>query len=133
MARDRPSDRSVDRLLAELPAHLQPIGRGLRSLVNRSAPELKETVKWSNPMWVGNENAICLMLFPTHINLGFFRGAELSRTFPRMEGTGKNLRHVKIGSVAEASDRSLIPLIREAVRLDRAGRPSHAANPRRAG
>ncbi|MDQ3929964.1 MAG: DUF1801 domain-containing protein [Chloroflexota bacterium] len=39
--------------------------------------------------------------FKSRINLGFFRGAELPDPEGLLEGTGKLLRHVKIGQVEE--------------------------------
>jgi hypothetical protein len=36
--------------------------------------------------------------FKAHVNVGFFRGAELADPTGLLEGTGKFMRHVKLGS-----------------------------------
>ncbi len=114
-----PQDPKVDRVLSELPTELQPIGRRLRELVRRSAPSLRESVKWGNPVWVGNGNVIIVMIFPDHLNLGFWKGAQLSTKYKELEGTGKGWRHVKIRSVKDVGQPVLVKIIHDAVRLDR--------------
>jgi len=75
---------------------------------------------------VGRGNVCYLASYSDHVNVGFYRGAELHDPRKLLEGTGKALRHVKIRSVEQARSRALRDLIREAVALDsgRARRPS---------
>ncbi len=61
------------------------------------------------------------MLYADHINLGFFRGAELLSRFPVLEGTGKGLRHVKVHTIAEARRPVIRRVVRAAALLDRTG------------
>jgi hypothetical protein len=75
-------------------------------------------MKWGNPVWVGQSNAICLMLYADHINVGFFRGAELSTRHVMLEGTGKGMRHVRVRDLKGAKDPALAAVIRDAVALD---------------
>jgi hypothetical protein len=112
-------DPKVDAALAALPAEVQEIAARLRALVETTAPDLVEQVKWGNPVWVGRGNVVVLMLFPQHLNFGFFRGSELTKKFPLLEGTGKGMRHVKVRSLAATEDPVLAQIVREAVRLDR--------------
>jgi hypothetical protein len=117
--RPNPPDPRVDALFRDLDPSLKPLATKLRLLVRRAAPELRESVKWGAPVWVGRQNTICLMLYPDHVNLGFFQGALLSKTHPEVEGTGKALRHVKVRSMGDVGRPTLTRLIREAVELDR--------------
>jgi hypothetical protein len=50
-----------------------------------------------------------------HVNLGFYRGAGLNDPSGLLEGTGKELRHVKIRSVAEARAEEIRKLLAEAI------------------
>jgi hypothetical protein len=121
VARANPSDSKVDAVIGELDPPVRAIATKLRALVRATAPELRETVKWGVPVWVGKKNAICIMIYPDHLNLGFFQGARLSPKHPEVEGTGKGLRHVKVRSVGDVSRPVLAQLIREAVQLDDGG------------
>jgi hypothetical protein len=51
--------------------------------------------------------------FTAHVNVGFFRGAELADPAQLLEGTGKLMRHVKLrpmGSVDSAALKHLISI-----------------------
>ena len=52
--------------------------------------------------------------FKAHVNVGFFRGAELSDPNALLEGTGKFMRHVKIRLGCEADATALMELINRA-------------------
>ena len=49
--------------------------------------------------------------FTAHVNVGFFRGAELSDPKGLLEGTGKFMRHVKIRPDREVDATALVTLI----------------------
>ena len=52
--------------------------------------------------------------FKAHVNVGFFRGAEISDPDGLLEGTGKFMRHVKIRNEDEVNTRALKKLIETA-------------------
>jgi len=52
--------------------------------------------------------------FTAHVNVGFFRGAELSDPDGLLEGTGKFMRHVKLMSGREVNAEALAKLIASA-------------------
>ncbi|MCI4351294.1 MAG: DUF1801 domain-containing protein [Thermoplasmata archaeon] len=116
------TDPKVDRAIANLPPDLRAIASALRIMVRRSAPDLRESLKWQNPVWSGRGNVICLMLFTNHVNLGFFRGAELTSRYPGLEGTGKGMRHVKVPTMGAARAPVLAKIVRDAAAQDAAGR-----------
>jgi Domain of unknown function (DU1801) len=47
-----------------------------------------------------------------HVNLGFYHGAALNDPTGMLEGAGKNLRHVKIRSLADVSTKELGDLLK---------------------
>jgi hypothetical protein len=51
----------------------------------------------------------------SHVNLGFYHGASLADPEGLLEGTGKELRHVKLGDVAAAQSGAVTALLREAI------------------
>ena len=52
--------------------------------------------------------------FKAHVNVGFFRGAELSDPTGLLEGTGKFMRHVKLRPDREVDATALLTLINAA-------------------
>jgi hypothetical protein len=47
-----------------------------------------------------------------HVNLGFYHGAALKDPAGLLDGAGKNLRHIKIRSLAEVSKKELGELLK---------------------
>ncbi len=52
--------------------------------------------------------------FKEHVNVGFFRGAELADPEGLLEGTGRFMRHVKLSPTEGIDERALRGLIRTA-------------------
>jgi hypothetical protein len=52
--------------------------------------------------------------FRAHVNVGFFRGAEIADPGRLLEGTGKLMRHVKLGPGHEVDPAALARLIESA-------------------
>ena len=52
--------------------------------------------------------------FTAHVNVGFFLGAHLADPTGLLEGSGKNMRHVKLRPGAEIDREALAALIRTA-------------------
>jgi hypothetical protein len=52
--------------------------------------------------------------FKAHVNVGFFRGAEIADPDGLLEGTGKFMRHVKLGPGRDIDARALRKLIETA-------------------
>ncbi len=55
--------------------------------------------------------------FTAHVNVGFFLGAHLADPAGLLEGTGKNMRHVKLRPCAEIDRQALTALIQAAYSL----------------
>lgn len=95
---------------------------GLRDLILEVEPEVEESIKWSRPVYEDNGSLAYIMAHESHVNLGFTRGVELTDEAGVLEGTGKQMRHVKLRDADDVRPDVLRELIREAVALNR----SHA-------
>lgn len=58
---------------------------------------------------------IHIATYAGHVNLGFDRGTELDDPDGKLAGTGKLIRHVRLNSLADVRDSSVIQLIAQAV------------------
>lgn len=54
--------------------------------------------------------------FKTHVNVGFFRGAEIADPAGLLEGTGKFMRHVKLRPGEQVDAAALKKLVQTAYR-----------------
>jgi len=110
----KPVDEFIDRMPPEQPG----IARSLRAIVRQTAPDLSETIKWGYPCYLGKGNVCSIIPYRDHVNLAFFRGAELDDPDGLLEGTGKAMRHVKVCSVGDSRERALAALVRAASLLE---------------
>ena len=99
-------------------ARVQEIAERLRQLIVGIYPDVVE-VAWPKQRiasyGVGpkkmSEHFCYIGIHRDHVNLGFYRGAELADPGGLMEGTGKKMRHVKVRDMVELDRPSLGDLI----------------------
>jgi len=99
---------------------LADVERTARRAVREVGPRLATVKKWGNEWYAGNDLVCAVFAFRHHVGVEFWRGAALAADHPTLEGTGKNLRHVKLRTTDEARSGAFAQLVRAAVRLDRA-------------
>ena len=101
---------------------LRPICEALRRRIAALHPDFVEIV-WPRlkiaSYGVGpkkmSEHYAYVGVTPSHVNLGFYRGAALSNPAGLLEGAGRNLRHVKIRDVVSTERPALTALLRDAI------------------
>lgn len=62
---------------------------------------------------------IHIATYAEHVNLGFDRGTELDDPEGKLKGTGKLIRHIRLNSIADVRDDSVVKLITQAVNQGR--------------
>jgi hypothetical protein len=92
-----------------------------RTVVRTLAPELRIEKHWGLPWYVGNDLVLAIGEFTHHVGVEFWRGSTIADADRMLEGTGKNLRHVKLRTFAEARSDAFQRLVRAALELDRVG------------
>ncbi len=104
MNSDRPPCAELLAFLEVYDPALVELAMALRGLVLDLAPEANEvvydgayTVAIHYTATSRYQDAFCyIALFTAHINLGFNRGAELPDPKKKLEGTGSQMRHIKL-------------------------------------
>ena len=84
-----------------------------------AVPDISEAIKWGNLVFEKNGNVCYLSANTGYISLGFFNGASLSDPEGKIEGTGKNMRHIKVRSLGDIQPEQYASWMREAVALNR--------------
>jgi len=97
---------------------LRKVVQELRSFVKEIVPSAKETVNaWGVPTFEVAGPFCLYMVGKRHVTFGFHYGTSLEDPEGLLEGTGKNIRHVKIGSVEDLGQKGLRELVLAASRL----------------
>ena len=110
-------DPKIDRWFDERRAELSAIARTWFDEMRGCGDDVRELLHDHHPTaCVGVAAFGYVNVFTNHLNVGFFRGAEIDDPRGLLEGTGKYMRHVKLrpseGVDAEALRNLIQPRIR---------------------
>jgi hypothetical protein len=98
---------------------LKKVVRGLRQFVKGIVPGTRETANaWGVPTFLAKDPFCFYMVGKHHVTFGFHFGTSLEDPEKLLEGTGKNLRHVKLRSVEDLERKGLRELVAAAARLE---------------
>ena len=113
---------TFDELVAGFNPKVQLISRNLRTLILKIHPAVVEVVRLGDgaaSYGIGpkkmSEAYSYIMPKESYVNLGFYYGVSLADPAGLMEGTGKNLRHVKVRSIKDIRKPALRELIKAAL------------------
>ena len=76
----------------------------LRALVHSSVDGTVESFKWSRPVFTKAKDFAYLKANKKEITLGFFNFNKIDDMEGILEGTGKDMRHVKFSSAADINE-----------------------------
>jgi hypothetical protein len=97
---------------------LRKVVRALRNFVKNTIPGTKETVNaWGIPTFEAKDPFCFYMVGKDHVTFGFHFGTSLEDPEGLLEGTGKNIRHVKLRGVEDVEQKGLKKLVQAAARL----------------
>ncbi len=99
----------------ERPDELGAIARHWFDVIRASGDDVRELLHDGCPTACVTDAAFAYVdVFTAHVNVGFFRGAELSDPAGLLKGTGKYMRHVKLLPYREINETGLSALIESA-------------------
>jgi hypothetical protein len=88
--------------------------------VREVGPHLRVERKWGHDWFAGTDLICGIFAFKRHVDIEFWRGTTLPDPSGLLEGTGKNMRNVKVHTVVDARAPALRALLRAAIALDEA-------------
>ena len=101
--------------MREQSSELEVIARRWFEVMRGCGEDVRELLHDGHPTACVDDAAFGYVnAFTAHVNVGFFRGAELSDPKGLLEGTGKFMRHVKLRPDAEIDAAALTSLIETA-------------------
>jgi len=105
-------DPTIDIWLKEQAPQLGAIARTWFQRMRQCGRDVRELMHDGCPTACVEDAAFgYVSVFRAHVNVGFFRGAELEDPAGLLEGTGKRMRHVKVKPGVELDSAALAALI----------------------
>lgn len=110
-------DRAIAAWMREHHSDLGAIAQRWFDVMRACGDDVRELLHDGHPTaCVGDAAFGYVNAFSAHVNVGFFRGAELPDPAGLLQGTGRVMRHVKIRPGARIDDTALKALIDDAYR-----------------
>jgi hypothetical protein len=108
-------DPGIETWMRENDDELGEIARRWFEVMRACGDEVRELLHDGHPTaCVGDAAFAYTNAFKAHVNVGFFHGAELADPDGLLEGTGKFMRHVKLGPGRQVDDAALRRLVHAA-------------------
>ena len=108
-------DPAVEDWMEEHAGELGAIARRWFEVMRGCGADVRELLHDGHPTaCVGDAAFAYVNAFKAHVNVGFFRGAEIADPKGLLEGTGKFMRHVKLSPEADVDTAALTTLIETA-------------------
>ncbi len=105
-------DPAVDAWMEEHAGDLGAIAHYWFEVMRKGGDDVREQLHDGHPTACVAEAAFAYVNeFAAHVNVGFFRGAELADPAGLLEGTGKYMRHVKLRPDGDVDAKALKALI----------------------
>lgn len=108
-------DPAIDAWMRQRSGDLGAIAQRWFEVMRGRGDDVRELLHDGHPTaCVGDAAFGYVNAFRAHVNVGFFRGAEIADPRGLLEGSGKFMRHVKLGPGREADAAALRKLIETA-------------------
>lgn len=106
----------VEEFLECVPEERRPVLNRARELIRDAYPQATESIKWNQLVYeIDGSNRFYIAYFTDHVNLGFMQGSDLDDPESILEGTGKNMRHVKLRDPTELENPGVRSLVENAL------------------
>ena len=110
-------DAAIEAWMRGHPGELGSIARQWFEVMRNCGDDVRELIHDGHPTACVLDAAFGYVnAFKAHVNVGFFRGAEIADPDGLLEGTGKFMRHVKLGPDRHVDTKALRSLIETAYR-----------------
>ena len=108
-------DLAIDAWMKAHSGELGAIARHWFDIIRERGDDVRELLHDGHPTACVADAAFAYVnAFTAHVNVGFFRGAELADPNGLLEGTGKRMRHVKLRPERAVDATALLKLINTA-------------------
>lgn len=108
-------DPAIDAWMHEHPGELGIIAQRWFEVMRGCGDDVRELLHDGHPTACVEDAAFAYVdAFKAHVNVGFYRGAEIADPKGLLEGTGKYMRHVKLRPDLAVDSKALAGLIKTA-------------------
>lgn len=100
-------NQEITEYIEQAPAPQRAIMQTIRALIHATVENAQESYKWSRPVFGKTKDFAYLKSAKSYVTLGFMNYKLIDDPQNKLEGTGKDMRHIKIKKVEEIDKQEL--------------------------
>jgi uncharacterized protein YdhG (YjbR/CyaY superfamily) len=85
----------VSHYINNSPEEQKSIMEKIREMIHQEVPNVQESMKWGRPIFSASSDFAYFKTSKSHLTFGFFKSDKISSDSQFLEGTGKDMKHVK--------------------------------------
>jgi hypothetical protein len=89
-------NEQVSGFISQSPAEQREIMEEVRKIIHDTVKDVQEEFKWSRPVFRKASDFAYFKTAKGYVTLGFFQSQKLDDPDGLLEGTGKDMRHIKL-------------------------------------
>lgn len=113
------SEKTVDGYIKKLEQIKGEIVTKIRQIILDVSPDIKESIKWAQPIYESNGPIAYIKALKNHVNFGFWRGIDIVDPKGILQGSGEKMRHIKLKNLADIDENLFSDFIRQAIELNK--------------
>lgn len=94
-------NEQVTNYISEASEEQKKIMEALRIIIHKEVPSVVENFKWSRPVFSTDADFAYFKTSKSYLTFGIFRFEKIKDNKDLLEGTGKDMRHIKIKKMAD--------------------------------
>jgi hypothetical protein len=112
------SEKTVDGYIKELEQIKGEIVTKIRQIILDVSPDIKESIKWAQPVYENNGPFAYIKALKNDVNLGFWRGIDIVDPKGILQGSGEKMRHIKLKNLTDIDENLFSDFVRQAIELN---------------
>ena len=89
-------NEQVTKYISEAPEEQKKIMEKIRTIIHQEVPSVMENFKWSRPVFSTDTDFAYFKSAKAYLSFGVFKYDKIKEDAHLLEGTGKDMRHIKI-------------------------------------
>jgi hypothetical protein len=91
----------VTKYISEAPEEQMKIMEEIRAIIHKEVPLVTENFKWSRPVFSTDTDFAYFKTAKSYLTFGIFKFEKIKDHNNLLEGTGKDMRHIKIKKIED--------------------------------
>lgn len=100
-------NKEIDNYIENAPADQKEIMLAIRQLIHNRVKNTVEEFKWGRPVFRLEKDFAYLKTAKNYVTLGFFQAGKINDPGGKLDGTGKDMKHIKLKSLKDINPAEL--------------------------